>query len=193
MIDIRTEKEKMLAGEMYNCGGPELVKSAVQCRLLVDEYNKTTLTEMNKRKEFLKAMLKSVGTEVIVDPPFFCAYGENVSIGDRSFLNNNCILQDACPITIGNDVLIGPGCKIISSSHPLDYRLRKNENRGLCISKPVTIGNDVFIGAGVIILPGVTIGDRAMVGAGSVVTNDVAPDTVVAGNPAKIIRKLEFN
>jgi len=193
MTDTRTEKEKMLAGETYNCGGPELIQVAIQCRLKVDEYNKTTLMEMDKRKELLKFMLKSVGNETLIDPPFFCAYGEKVSIGDRSFLNNNCILQDACPITIGNDVLIGPGCKIISSSHPLDYRLRKNENRGLCISKPVTIGNDVFIGAGVTILPGVTIGDKAVVGAGSVVTKDVAPETVVAGNPAKVIRKLEFN
>jgi len=110
MADTRTEREKMLAGELYNAGDPDLIKVAFQCRLKVDEYNKTSIMEMDKRTELLKTMFKSVGNEVIIDTPFRCAYGENVSIGDHVFINYDCVLQDACPVTIGNEVLIGPGC-----------------------------------------------------------------------------------
>jgi len=144
--------------------------------------------EMDKRKELHKVIFKSVGTDVVIKAPFHWAYDENVSIGVHIFLNYDYVLLDDCPITIGSEVLIGPGCKIITSTHSLDYRFWRN--RGAVISK---IENDFFIVAGVTILPCATGSDKVVVGVGSVVTQDIPPETIVAGILAKPIRKLEFD
>jgi maltose O-acetyltransferase len=139
-------------------------------------------------EQFLRELFARVGAEPFVEPPFFCDYGTNTSIGDHFYANTGCIFLDSAPVTIGDRVLFGPAVQLLAVTHPLDAKLRA---QGLEHAEPIAIGDDAWLGGGVIVLPGVTIGDRAVVGAGSVVTRDVPADTVVAGNPARVIRSLE--
>lgn len=150
-------------------------------------YNSSFLS-MEERRELLSNL---VGYEVDeftkVAPPFHCDLGFNIILGKNVLINYDCVLQDCCTITIGDNSLIGPGVKIVTASHP--YEAEKRRDWSVTCS-PITIGEDVWIGAGAVILPGVTVGARSIIGAGSVVTKDVPPDAIVAGNPAKIIRSL---
>jgi len=186
---MSTEKEKMIAGELYLSSDKQLVEERLQCRKVIKKFNDAEPEEIEKRTEICKNLFKHFGEDAYIEPPFHCDYGYNISMGNRSYMNFDTIVLDVCEVKIGEDTLFGPGCRIITATHPLDYKSRKFGGREL--GKPVTIGNDCFIGANVTILPGITIGDRVVIGAGSVVTKNVESDTVVCGNPAKVLKKLD--
>lgn len=183
-----TWKAKMLRGELYDAQDPELLKERRHARQLVSQYNKLTFAEDNEAEQLRKQLLGSVGSNVFIEPPFRCDYGYNVHLADGVYMNFNCVLLDVCEIRIGARTLLAPGVQIYTATHPIDPEERAG---GLELGKPITIGADVWIGGGAIILPGVTIGDGAVIGAGSVVTKNVAPMTVVGGNPAKVIKTIE--
>ncbi len=192
-----TEKEKMIAGELYDSSDPELEDARRRIRDLFYEYNLTREEEAEKRAALLKEMFGKCGEGVLVCPPVRFDYGFNTSVGDRFFANFNLTVLDVAPVTIGQDVYIGPNVTFAAPMHEMNAEKRRARQRAdgswydLEYAKPITVGNDVWIAAGVIVCGGVTIGDGAVVGAGSVVTRDIPPYTFCAGNPCRVIRKLE--
>ncbi|HYZ76336.1 MAG TPA: sugar O-acetyltransferase [Gaiellaceae bacterium] len=174
--------------ELYDPLRPELVEARRRARALLARYNATAEEEQDERAALLRELLARVGTDAWIEPPFFCDYGTNLFVGERFYANTGCIVLDAAPVTIGARALFGPAVQLLAATHPVEPELRA---QGLEYAAPIAIGDDAWLGGGAIVLPGVTIGDRAVVGAGSVVTRDVPADTVVAGNPARVIRTLE--
>jgi maltose O-acetyltransferase len=174
--------------ELYDSLRPDLVEARRRARGILARYNATAEEEQDERAVLLRELLGRVGADAWIEPPFFCDYGTNLLLGDRFYANTGCIVLDSAPVTIGDRVLLGPAVQLIAVTHPVEAEPRA---RGLEYAEPIVVGDDVWLGGGAIVLPGVTIGDRAVVGAGSVVTRDVRADTVVAGNPARVIRTLE--
>ena len=179
---MRTEREKMLAGELYDPLDPELAEARLRARDLLAVLNATRERDALARLQMQTALFGSGGDTVWLQPPFYCDYGTNIHLGEKVFFNFNCVVLDVCEVRIGARTLFGPAVQIYAASHPLDAELRKTRELG----RPVTIGSDVWVGGGAIILPGVTIGDGAVIGAGSVVTRDVPSSAIVVGNPAKL-------
>ena len=178
----------MLNGEWYDAASdPELLSELYACRDRIYELNRLHPRETATRDILLRSIIGHMGREVTILSPFFCDYGTHISIGDCTYINFNLTVLDEAPVTIGSHVFIGPGCSLLTAVHPLDAQERNN---GTEKALPITIGDSVWLGGNVTVLPGVTIGEGAVVGAGSVVTRDVPPRTVVAGNPARIIRRL---
>ena len=184
---MKTEKEKMLAGELYNASDSHLSMERRVARLLCKKYNDTTDEQVLLRREILRDLIGKYGKGLVIEPPFYCDYGSNISLGDKVYFNFNCVVLDVNKVTIGNNVLFGPNVQIYTATHPMEYKIRAE---WLESGKPITIGSDVWIGGGVIFCPGVTIGDRSVIGAGSVVTRDIPADTFAAGNPCKVIKTL---
>jgi len=178
----RSEKEKMIAGELYNAEDPLLVADRQRTSSLLHKYNAVPFHPATHFIQ-LEELLGSIGARTVVRPPFFVDYGYNISIGRDVFLNFNCVLLDVTTITIGDRTQIGPSVQIYAADHPRDPALRRTNLEN---GRPVHIGANVWIGGGAIILPGVTIGDDAIIGAGSVVTRDVPMGATVVGNPARI-------
>lgn len=183
----KTEREKMLAGELYSAADPELVAGRQNAGRLTRLYNRTTETEYGRRTEILRELFGTAGDDPYVEPPFRCDYGRNVHVGNRFYANYDCVILDVCEVRIGDDCLLAPGVHIYAATHPLDPDLRA---AGQEFGKPVTIGNRVWIGGRAVINPGVTIGDNSVIASGAVVTRDVPPNVVVGGNPAVIIKKI---
>ncbi|XXF75115.1 sugar O-acetyltransferase [Myxococcaceae bacterium GXIMD 01537] len=183
----RTEKEKMLAGELYLGWDPELLAERNRARKLLRAYNATTEEEPERRRELLTQLLGKVGTGVWLEPPFYCDYGTYLELGDRVYMNFNCVILDCNRVTVGNDTLFGPGVHIYAATHPLDADERI---KGPELTKPVAVGAKVWVGGGAIICPGVTIGEGTTIGAGSVVTRDIPPYVFAGGNPCRVIRAL---
>jgi maltose O-acetyltransferase len=181
-----TEREKMLAGELYDALDPELVRLREQARDLCWELNATREGERDRRQQIVRELFGGIAHDVWVQPPFFCDYGTNIHIGKKCFFNFNCVILDVCQVTIGDHTLFGPAVQIYTPMHPLDHELRRHQEYG----KPVEIGSDVWVGGGAIICPGVHVGDRCVIGAGSVVTRDVPAGVFAAGNPCRVIRGL---
>jgi maltose O-acetyltransferase len=182
----RTEKEKMLAGETYNCLDPDLEIERQRAKALLRRYNLTE--DEPERQTILRQLLGEIGQDSIIWPPFYCVYGRNIHIGDHVFLNVMCTILDCNEVHIGNHVMIGPSVQIYTPAHHLQSEPR---NQGLEVAKPIVIEDNVWIGGGAILLPGLTIGRNAVVGAGAVVSRNVPANTVVAGNPARVIREIE--
>jgi maltose O-acetyltransferase len=182
MTSAKSEKQKMLDGDLYNAGDPVLMADRARAASLLYRYN-TTLHEPQKHFVQLQELLGSVGADSVIRPPFFADYGYNIHLGRNVFLNFNCVLLDVTHITIGDRTQIGPSVQIYAADHPLDPALRKDDLEN---GRPVRIGANVWIGGGAIILPGVTIGDDAVIGAGSIVTRDVPAGAKAMGNPARI-------
>jgi maltose O-acetyltransferase len=178
---MKTEKQKMLAGELYR-PDDELGAEQAAAKAWMVRYNAALALSVAERHALLRERLGHVGRDAVIRPPFFCDYGYNIRLGDGVFLNFNCVILDVVGISIGDRTQIGPAVQIYAADHPRDAETRR---AGLEFGRPVRIGSDVWIGGGAIVLPGVTIGDGAVIGAGSVVTRDVAPDVTVAGNPAR--------
>jgi maltose O-acetyltransferase len=178
----RTEKEKMLAGELYRPGDAELQADLAANKIWMAEYNAAMAKSARERHAILAARLGFVGHGVVVRPPFFCDYGFNIRIGAHAFLNFNCVILDVAVVTIGEGTQIGPAVQIYAADHPRDAEQRRS---GLELGRKVTIGRNVWIGGGAIILPGITVGDDAVIGAGAVVTKDVPQGATVVGNPAR--------
>lgn len=183
-----TEKEKMLAGQLYKATDEQLTEERNIARAFLKDLNDTCADQENLRKMIIKKLIPRAGAGLQIETPFFCDYGTNIITGDTVFFNFNCIVLDVMTVTIGHRVLFGPNVQIYTATHPINHKERAE---GLEFAKPVTIGNDVWIGGGVIICPGVTIGDRCVIGAGSVVTRNIPSDFFAAGNPCKVIRLLE--
>ena len=183
MQDERTQKQRMLAGEFYIADDPELAEDNRRIREWMSRYNHALDQSPDQCRAMLKEALGHVGEGVTIRPPFFCDYGYNISIGDGSFMNFNCVVLDVVKVTIGNKTQIGSAVQILAADHPRDPKLRA---RLLEFGRPVTIGSNVWIGSGAIILPGVSIGDDAVVGAGAVVTRDVPAGATAVGNPARL-------
>ncbi len=182
---MASEREKMLAGELYDASDPELAEARMLAREHCHAINTSEPRDEDLRRGILEKWFGSGGDSVWLEPPFRCDYGTNIFLGEKVYFNFDCVILDVCEVRIGNNVFIAPGVHIYTATHPLDAELRRTQEFG----KPVTIGSDVWIGGKAIICPGVLIGDRSVIGAGSVVTKDVPSGVVVAGNPAKVIRE----
>jgi len=183
---MKTNREKMLAGELYDATDTDLVLLRRQARDLCKKLNTSSDAEAELRREVLTQLLGSGGDTAWIEPPFFCDYGFNIRLGNKVFFNFNCVILDVCPVTIGDRVLVGPAVQFYGGTHPLDAATRGS---GLEYGRPITIGDDVWLGGAAIICPGVTIGNRAVIGAGSVVTKDIPPDVIAAGNPCRVLRE----
>jgi maltose O-acetyltransferase len=181
------ERHKMLSGELYDATDGELVSLRRRARDLLQRLNSSRDAEQELRQELYAGLFGSVGQGIWIEPPFFCDYGANIHLGNRVFLNFNCVILDPAEVHIGSDVLFGPAVQVYTATHPLDWRVRRQWVES---ARPVVIGSDVWIGGGAILCPGVTIGDRAVIGAGAVVTKDVPPGVLAAGNPSRVIRQL---
>ncbi|OQV19767.1 putative maltose O-acetyltransferase [Hypsibius exemplaris] len=181
-----TETEKLVSGELYNCMDQALVNGRAFAKVCMQTLNTSDPLDINTRNKATLDLLGTKGENVWIEPPFFCDYGSNIHLGTATYLNFNCTFLDGAPIRIGARCFLAPNVSIYTATHPIEPRARSISE----YSKPVTIGDDCWIGGCSIILPGVTIGDCSVVGAGSVVTKDVPPYTVVAGNPAKKIKDV---
>lgn len=181
-----SEREKMLAGELYDPFDAELVADRKQARDLCQTLNATREADEDVRRQLLRQIFATGGDSVWMQPPFFCDYGANIELGERVFFNFNCVVLDVCRVRIGDFSLFGPAVQIYTPMHPFEAELRRREEFG----KPVEIGSDVWVGGGAIILPGVRIGSRAVIGAGSIVTRDVPDSVFAAGNPCRVIREI---
>jgi maltose O-acetyltransferase len=183
---MQTEKEKMLAGEYYLAGDEQLVAERLQCKALLKKLNVDEYVFGEPVKKILAELLPNATAGIYIEPPFHCDYGYNLYCGENVYFNVNCVVLDVMKVTLGNNVFCGPGVQIYTATHPLDAIARRAREN----AKPITIGDDCWIGGGAIICPGVTIGSRCVIGAGSVVTKNVPDDSLAAGNPARVIRKL---
>jgi maltose O-acetyltransferase len=186
-VDDLTEREKMMAGQLYRATDPELVAARAEARRLVHAYNATDPEAGTKRRALLTELFSEGGPDVVIETPLHCDYGWNIRLGGGVSINANCVILDCAPVSVGPLSLIGPGVQICAASHPVDPGERR---RGVEYALPAAIGANVWIAAGVVIGPGVTIGDDTVVGAGSVVLDDLPAGVVAAGNPARIVRDL---
>jgi maltose O-acetyltransferase len=182
-----TEREKMLAGELYRPEDPELVKLHLRSRKLFGKYNKIKPEKVKKLNKLIKKILGKTGDNVRVAPPFYCDYGCNITVGENFFANYGCVMLDVNKITIGKNCMLAPWVKLFSATHPVRAEERYN---GVELGLPITIGDNCWIGGNSVINPGVSLGNNVVVGSGSVVTKSFGDNVVIAGNPAKIIRHL---
>ena len=184
---MKTEKAKMLAGELYDASDPQLAADRQRARELCKALNDSPEDDPELRTRIIGELFASAGEGIWIEPPFHCDYGSHITIGEKVFFNFNCVILDSGYVTIGSNVLFAPGVQIYAATHPVSAAERST---GLEYGKPVEIGSDVWVGGGAIICPGVRIGDRSVIGAGSVVTRDVPADVVAAGNPCRVIREI---
>jgi maltose O-acetyltransferase len=188
MTDEKTEKQKMLAGELYLANDPELAVANLRAAQLLQRYNQTLVTERDQRTQILQELFGQVGESPVITPPFHCDYGSNIFVGDRFYMNYGCVILDCNTVHIGDDVLCAPYVQIYTAYHPTDPATRLT---GQELAAPVRIGNNVWIGGGAIICPGITIGDHTTIGAGSVVTQDIPAHVIAVGNPCRVLRTVE--
>jgi maltose O-acetyltransferase len=183
---LRTEKEKMLAGELYDPLAPDLVHARERARNLCQDLNATREQDQETRRSILNQLFGHGGDSVWMQPPFFCDYGSNILLGERVFFNFNCVVLDVCMVKIGDFTLFGPAVQIYTATHPMNAELRRKQE----FTKPIEIGSDVWVGGGATICPGVRIGSKSVIGAGSVVTRDIPNGVFAAGNPCHVIREI---
>jgi maltose O-acetyltransferase len=183
---MRTERDKMLAGDLYDALDPDLVADRRRARDLCAQLNAARDAEEALRRTLCEQLFGKGGDTVWMQPPFFCDYGSNIELGERVFFNFNCVVLDVCRVRIGDFTLFGPAVQILTPLHPMDAALRRKQEFG----KPIDIGSDVWVGGGALIMPGVRIGARTVIGAGSVVTRDVPDGVLAAGNPCRVIRAI---
>lgn len=185
--DARSQRERMLAGDPYLPSDPELGEAGRRGLLLVERYNATSVGDPEGRRAVLTELLGSCGDDLQIRTPFHCEYGDQISFGSGCFANFGLVILDCAPVTIGDDVQIGPGVQLLTAIHPLEVEPRR---AGWETAAPITIGDDVWLGGGVIVLPGVTIGAGSVIGAGAVVSRDVPPGVLALGTPARVVRSL---
>ncbi len=185
---MKSEKEKMLGGELYNPLDPQLSAERRRARLLLKTLNDTNDDQQEERNRVINELIPATGQGILIEPPFYCDYGSNIILGNNVFFNFNCVVLDVVPVIIGSGVLFGPAVQIYTATHPLSVKERK---LGLELGKQIVIGDDVWVGGGTIICPGVLIGARSVIGAGSVVTKNIEEGVIAVGNPCRIIREVE--
>lgn len=182
-----TEWEKMQAGLVYNDFDRDLFDRRVEAKKIFREYNRTADDEIDKRKELMQRLFKSVGKNVWIEPDFRCEFGKNITIGDDVYINFGCVILDCGQVSIGKGTLIGPNVGLFSGNHTTDAEERAN---GGLIPRPITIGDRVWLCGNVSVVPGVTIGNDTIIGAGSVVTRDIPSGVIAAGNPCRVLREI---
>lgn len=187
---MKTEKQKILDGDLYFSFGEELFNERQFAKEIIFDFNNLRPQEVEKRNELLKKLLGSYGEKFFIEPPFRCDYGYNISIGENFYSNYNLVVLDCAKVTIGDNVLIGPNVNLFAAGHPVDVDLRLKEFE---YAFPINIGDNVWIGGGVTINAGVNIGDGTVIASGSVVTKDIPANVVAGGNPCKVIRKIDEN
>lgn len=180
---MKTEREKMLAGELYDPCEKELVSLRETARKFFRKYN----TSLKPKKELLEKLFNAKLNNVHIEPPFYCDYGVNIELGKNVYVNFNCTILDCAKVEIGDNTLFAPNVQLYTATHPIDYKERKTERE---YAKPITIGKNCWLGGGVIVLPGVEIGDNCTIGAGSVVTKSIPPNSLAFGNPCKVKKEL---
>ena len=178
----------MLSGELYNALDEQLSKERTNARLLLQKLNNASADDNATLNKVLKELIPNAGNDLWIQPPFYCDYGYNIDVGEKVFFNFNCVVLDVMKVRIGSRTLFGPNVQIYTATHPINWNERAS---GLEYAKPITIGEDVWIGGSVVICPGVTIGDRSVIGAGSVITKNIPADVFAAGNPCRVIRKVD--
>ncbi|ERN54389.1 sugar O-acetyltransferase [Alkalihalophilus marmarensis] len=187
---MKTEKQKMIDGELYEPWDPELMRDREQARYLTRMFNETTESQYEKRIQAIKNLFGSTGDDIYMEPNFRCDYGYNIHVGNHFFANFDCVILDVCEVRFGNNCMLAPGVHIYTATHPINpFERIKGPEYG----KPVTIGDNVWIGGSAIINPGITIGDNAVIAAGAVVTKDVPDNVIAGGNPARVIKEIDLN
>lgn len=184
----KSEKEKMLSGELYQPLDPQLSDDRLKARLLIKALNDTGEDQTGERNRILKELIPNTGNDLWLQPPFYCDYGYNMEIGAKVFFNFNCVVLDVARVIIGSRTMFGPNVQIYTATHPMDAETRVS---GLELAREIIIGEDVWVGGSAVVCPGVTIGDRSVIGAGSIVTRNIPADVFAAGNPCRVIRSLK--
>ena len=181
------ELEKMATGELYDFSKPEIMESFRRCRERLARFNAASPDEETEYRAALAGLMPASDPSATVIPPFRCDHGHTIRLGRKVFVNTNCTFLDSGGITVGDHTLIGPNCQLYTPQHPIDYLERRQTKES---ARPIVIGSDCWLGGGVIVCPGVRIGDRSIIAAGSVVVHDIPEDSLAAGNPAVVKRKL---
>ena len=184
---MKSEREKMLAGEPYVAADPELAALNMRAQTLLHAFNASPPAAFEERRELIRQLFGAAGVNCEVKQPFFCDYGAHIRAGDNLFINYDCVILDCNVVTLGHNVMLGPKVQIYTAHHSLDPEVRRTLVE---MASPVHIGDDVWVGGGAIICPGVTVGAGSAIGAGSVVTRDIPPRMLAAGNPCRVIREL---
>jgi len=183
-----TEKEKMLAGMLYDANyDKELLAERTKAKDLCYEYNRLRPSDEEGQQRLMQRLLGRTKGAFCIVAPFWCDYGYNISVGENFFANHNTVILDGAKVTFGNNVFVAPNCGFYTAGHPIDAERR---NQGLEYARPITVGDNVWIGAGVHVMPGVTIGSNVVIGGGSVVVKDIPDNSVAVGNPCKVIRTI---
>lgn len=183
-----TEAEKAAAGYLYDANyDDELIERRRKCKDLCYEFNACRPSDEANQQRLLRQIIGTIKGGATITAPFWCDYGDNITLGDNFYANHNCVILDGAKVTFGDNVFVAPNCCFTTAGHPLDAEQR---NAGLEIALPITVGNHVWFGAGVTVLPGVTIGDNTVIGAGSVVTRDIPPNVIAVGNPCRVLRPI---
>ncbi|MDO4320455.1 MAG: sugar O-acetyltransferase [Bacteroidales bacterium] len=184
-----TEKEKCALGLLYDANyDAELIADRRRCKVQCHRYNSLSPDDEAARSSLMRSLLGATGRVFTIEQPFHCDYGYNIEIGENFYTNVNCVILDGAKVRFGDNVFVAPNCGFYTAGHPLDSESR---NRGLEYARPITVEDNVWIGAGVSVLPGVTIGHNSVIGAGSVVNRDIPPHSLAAGNPCRVIRKID--
>lgn len=184
---MRSQKDRMLSGDLYIADDPELAKDFHKAKRLLREYNQTTEYQEADRKQILDDLFKQSGQKIHIEPPFHTDYGCNTVIGENFYSNYDCIILDIANVKIGDNVMFGPRVGLYTAGHPIDAVIR---NEYYEYGKPITIGNNVWVGGNVVVNPGVTIGDNVVIGSGAVVTKDIPSNVIAVGNPCKVLREI---
>ncbi|WP_301282955.1 MULTISPECIES: sugar O-acetyltransferase [unclassified Halomonas] len=185
--DRRSQKQRMLAGDLYTADDPELARESELAKRAMVEFARHYEHDVNAAHAVLKGLFKRFGDTAHIRPPLYVDYGYHISFGEGSFANFGLMALDVAPITVGRDVQIGPNVQLLTPTHPLDAEARRQK---LEAGAPIVIHDNVWLGGGVIVLAGVTIGENSVIGAGAVVTRDIPANVVAVGNPARVIRRL---
>lgn len=185
--DGRTMHQRMLAGDPYRADDPVLVAASRRAMALTDAYNRTSASDVARRRSILEHLLGSIGEDTEIRAPFHCDYGTQIHVGSRTFANFGLVVLDVARVTVGDDVQIGPRVQLLAATHPVDPEPRRAKWES---GAPVTIGDNVWLGGGVVVCPGVTVGADTVVAAGAVVTRDLPPQVLAAGVPARVVRPL---
>lgn len=178
---------KTKENEFYNANDPKLIEERNKCKFICFQHNHINPYMREEREVLLKNLFKCTGKSFLIEQPFYCDYGYNISIGENFYANVNCTILDCAEVSFGDNVFIGPNCGFYTAGHPFDVKQR---NQGLESAEPIRVGNNVWIGAQTVVLPGLTIGDNTIIGAGSVVTKDIPSNVLAVGNPCRVIRSI---
>jgi maltose O-acetyltransferase len=183
-----TERAKMVSGELYEPWDPELVALRRAARLATEAFNRTSTDERELRTTLLKELFGSTGGAIFVEPSFRCDYGCNIHVGENFYANFDCVILDVAPVRIGRNCLLAPQVGIYTAFHPLDPVARSS---GKELAAPITLGDDCWIGGHATINPGVTLGNNVVVASGAVVTKSFGDNVLLAGVPARVVRRLD--